>query len=173
MNQTLLQLCQQCSARRESQSSLCPVDQVHIVQHATDGACPAGLYTAESIEAMEAKVTASIAGARIIPRDAPPALPPAPIQPVEWGPPLWREIHTHPSPDAAYAATIPGRCPCGPCRIWAREWIAENPPDGKWEWGYRFHEAANAKLGKPSMNFYAARSMYPAQLDRCTPQISG
>lgn len=82
----------------------------------------------------------------------------------EWGPALWRELHTKTDADAAYVKSVTRRLPCGECRRGWSWFVKEYPPvfgDGWWEWTWRAHNYVNTKLGKPTMTLDDARRRWP------------
>lgn len=80
--------------------------------------------------------------------------------PSKWGPRKWRELHRgFRSADwlLAWVASLP----CPECRAHAETLIAESPPnftdaEAFFAWTVDFHNAVNARLGKPSLSLAAA-----------------
>lgn len=151
---TLIQVCHHCHKRQYPCAGrcVCLADDLaeDIIVKAARGECPLRRFAGVSSD------------------DPPPAAVPAPILPIpraeDWGPPLWQKIHTvdH-SPIALNAIRL--QIPCGPCRQFFDEWCKSNPwidalSGGWFEWGWRLHEAVNAKLGRPGMSLDAARELY-------------
>lgn len=90
----------------------------------------------------------------------------------KWGPGRWQSIHV----TAAWADT-PDKVkffnswirdqiehlPCEECRKHAREYIRANPPEEAEDpfiWSWRFHNAANRRLGKPEFEYNVAKKLY-------------
>jgi hypothetical protein len=74
----------------------------------------------------------------------------------------WEEIHTKqmsPEQFSLWLETIPGVCNC---RQKAAKIIAANPPrfDDWFRWGWEFHNAVNAELGKPSIAYDEASAFW-------------
>jgi hypothetical protein len=76
------------------------------------------------------------------------------------GPKLWAELHTRgiqekidPAAELKWLEDFFRRVPCGECRTFSRKYTKEHPPDFEnyFAWGVGFHNAANAKLGKPQV----------------------
>lgn len=104
----------------------------------------------------------------------------------QWGPPGWRWLHTtainYPrAPTRADAQATFRRVwdfvsnlPCEECRRHATHYVTSNPPnlassDAFQEWAWRFHNAANARLGKPLVSFEEYRRLYARELCRANP----
>jgi hypothetical protein len=106
-----------------------------------------------------------------LPQDAPPALPattPPPCHDATFRE-LWEEIHDPARKwEKAFQFSIWLRLPCGDCKKHFTEYVQEHPiPFGDdaacWTWGVRFHDAVNARLGKPIMGLEAARERHRPQ----------
>lgn len=99
----------------------------------------------------------------------------------EWGPRRWTALHTlaimfpsKPLRDDKIAALnriklIIVSLPCQECRMHAREYVTKHPPDlGSSEafqiWMWNFHNAVNARLGKPQMPYDAYLAEYNEEI---------
>lgn len=135
-----VQTCHACIAAvggRCGDPCPCPVDGASAINHAIAGDCPVDKH---------GKVGKSAKTRR-----------------EEWGPALWREIHTKTDADAAYVASVARRLPCGECRRGWLWFVKEYPPvfgEGWWEWTWQAHNYVNAKLSKPVMTLDDARRLW-------------
>jgi hypothetical protein len=99
----------------------------------------------------------------------------------EWGPRGWRWLHVtaigyplRPTPGEARAAAerisgFVGHIPCPECRGHAARYVRRRPlalenSDSLQVWAWRFHNAVNARLGKPLVSFDAYRAAYAREL---------
>jgi hypothetical protein len=64
------------------------------------------------------------------------------------------------------AAAVIAKVPCGECRQHTRAYLQANPPDftaaGYLPWTVAFHNAVNARLGRPSWTVEQARAHWAA-----------
>jgi len=76
---------------------------------------------------------------------------------------LWDELHTKVETAEQFADWVT-RVPqwgCG-CQSWLRDYVRDNPPtDDMREYGWRLHNAVNAKLSKPFFIWPDFEKMYP------------
>jgi hypothetical protein len=108
---------------------------------------------------------------------------PKPVPKSEWGPRGWHWLHTEAvdypaSPSktdrlAAFARvwSFLRTLPCPECRVHATNYAREYPPDfsgsaGYQTWAWRFHNAANYRLGKPLMPAEEYRTAYAEEIAR-------
>lgn len=91
------------------------------------------------------------------------------------GPKLWADWHTraltHRGDDTAYLTTLGRNLPCGECAQHYAERLATHPPrfsDPAFDyftWTVDFHNAVNARLGKPPMTVEAARALHQSEIE--------
>lgn len=97
--------------------------------------------------------------------------------PSSWGPPAWGWLHREAIayPQAPTFAdgqlafrriwAFVAQLPCARCRSHAIQYILARPPDlasskKLQEWMWRFHNAVNARLGKPLMPYCRYEALY-------------
>lgn len=76
---------------------------------------------------------------------------------------MWKRLHTATAADAAWITSYTANVPCGPCKAGWLAILKEMPPiygDGWFAWTVEAHNAVNAKLGKPQMEFAEARARW-------------
>jgi hypothetical protein len=109
---------------------------------------------------------------------APPTWDWAPTNKSVWGPAGWRWLHLRairyprraPTRDDAARAFVEiwaflSQLPCRRCREHAKAYFARNPPDLRdgpalEVWAWRFHNAVNARLGKPLVSYAEYERLY-------------
>jgi hypothetical protein len=74
----------------------------------------------------------------------------------------WKKLHTQTFDETTFEAwvrTIPG---CPTCQRNFRVWLEANPPrfDDWWNWTFEAHNAVNAKLGKPEIEWQKACELW-------------
>jgi hypothetical protein len=108
----------------------------------------------------------------------------------EWGPRHWNQIHTETirypvSPSRAEEVKMRARLvqlvtelPCPECRKEAIRHLMQNPPATRSTyalrtWGWRFHNAVNARLGKPQFPYESFCRSYADELARADAAAGG
>ena len=77
---------------------------------------------------------------------------------------LWAELHQKADADRAWLTAWLAHVPCGDCKAHAREILKTLPPmfgAGWFAWTVAFHNAVNARLGKPQVTVWVARKLWP------------
>jgi hypothetical protein len=93
-----------------------------------------------------------------------PAAAPKPAK-KQWGPALWKRLHTATGDTAAVLASVTARVPCGDCKKHWKTLLEEMPPvhgDGWFEWTWRAHDRVNELLGKPRPTLEESRAIWIA-----------
>lgn len=98
-----------------------------------------------------------------------------------WGPRAWNWLHSlgiyfpeDPSPEEKRAALarihrFVADLPCHECATHATAYIRRTPPDVEssealQSWAWAFHNAVNARLGKPPLSFAKYRRLYAEEI---------
>jgi len=103
----------------------------------------------------------------------------------EWGKAGWKLLHAatfgypeNPSLEKQFAMwnflhSLSCALPCGTCEKECKSYVNKNPPpvDNAKElqlWGYHFHEAVNARLGKPSFSWEKTKNYHKSKQNMCS-----
>ena len=92
----------------------------------------------------------------------------------KWGPPKWKELHTHARNYAGVSAaahepmwlsSFVQSLPCPECRQHATQFIRDNPPflqsNAAYQlWAFQFHNSVSSRLGKPLFTLEQYKKMY-------------